>query len=234
MIISKCLCTTVIIVFIILIIPLVGELIVVSVSQTGAGRKEGTRFVWDGWQAPVAELEAIPALQPLGRARLSIAELWMCVNDRGSAFYLMKNKYSQSFLPPVWVAASCSQLWGLWRKQTCSCRGLRAACGAGGTARGMPAGRMAPRLPSDAKGPSGVSLRTLCSGDPEIPLGVLLAKQTLLSAEMPRWSRSAECWHSTGWARCRRCHTGRSWVQMEIKSRTVKGLEFRREAGTLE
>lgn len=80
-------------------------------------------FVWDGWQAPVAELEAIPALKPLGCARPSIAELWMCVSDGGSAFYLMKNKYSQRFLPPVWVAASCSQLSDLWRKQTCSCRG---------------------------------------------------------------------------------------------------------------
>lgn len=55
----------------------------------------------------------------------------------------------------------------------------------------MPAGRMAPRLPSDAKGSLGISLRALCSGDPEISLRVLLAKQTLLSAQMPRWSRSA-------------------------------------------
>lgn len=91
----------------------------------------------------------------------------------------------------MWVAASCSQLSDLWRKQNCSCRGLQAACGAGGSAHGMPAGRMAPRLPSDAKGPSGISLRALCSGDPEISLRVLLAKQTLLSAQMPRWSRSA-------------------------------------------
>lgn len=191
MIISKCLCVTVIIVFIILIIPLVGELIVVSVPQTGAGGKERMRFVWDGWQAPVAELEAIPALKPLGCARPSTAELWMCVSDGGSAFYLMKNKYSQSFLPPVWVAASCSQLLDLWRKQTCSCWGLRAVCRAGGSAHGMPAGQMAPRLPSDARGPSGISPRALCSGDPEISLRVLLAKQTLLSAQMPRWSRSA-------------------------------------------
>lgn len=155
----------------------------------------------------------------------------MCVSDGGTAFYLMKNKYSQNFLPPVWVAASCSQLLDLWRKQTCSCRGLRAACGAGGSAPGVPAGRMAPQLPSDARGPSGISPRALCSGDPKISLSVVGKANPAVSTNAPVVS---ERWHSTGWARCRRCHTGESWVQMEMKSRTAKALELRRKAGMLE
>lgn len=62
----------------------------------------------------------------------------------------VKNKYSQSFLPPVWVAASCSQLSDPWRKRIDSCWGLQAVRRAGGSVHEMPAGRMALRLPSDA------------------------------------------------------------------------------------
>lgn len=42
--------------------PPVGILIAVSVPQTGAGGKERKRLVWAIRRAPVAELEAIPAL----------------------------------------------------------------------------------------------------------------------------------------------------------------------------
>lgn len=109
--------------------PPVGILIAVSVPQTGAGGKERKRFVWAVRQAPVAELEAIPALRPLDSALQSVAELRMCVSDRKGALFLspVKNKYSWSLLPPVWVTASCSQLSDLWRKRTRSCWGLQAA-----------------------------------------------------------------------------------------------------------
>lgn len=72
--------------------PPVGILIVVSVPQTGAGGKERKRFVWAVRQAPVAELEAIPALRPLDSALPSIAELWMCVSDRKGALFISCEK----------------------------------------------------------------------------------------------------------------------------------------------
>lgn len=72
--------------------PPVGILIAVSVPQPGAGGKERKRFVWAVRRAPVAELEAIPALRPLDSALPSIAELWMCVSDRKGALFISCEK----------------------------------------------------------------------------------------------------------------------------------------------
>lgn len=72
--------------------PPVGILIAVSVLQTGAGGKERKRFVWPIQQAPVAELEVIPALRPLDSALPSVAELWMCVSDRKGALFISCEK----------------------------------------------------------------------------------------------------------------------------------------------
>ena len=72
--------------------PPEGVLIVESVPQTGAGGEERQRFVWAVRQAPVAELEAIPALGPLDSALPSVAELWMRVSDRKGALFISCEK----------------------------------------------------------------------------------------------------------------------------------------------